>query len=62
MPQEQSQKSGEPPIGECALCGAPVTRDDPGKLQFSPSTGSMTHVHTRCQSRAPGEEPPAESA
>lgn len=49
MAQEQSQKSGEPPIGECAVCGEPVTREDPGALQFSLSTGAMTHVHTRCQ-------------
>jgi hypothetical protein len=49
MPQEQSQKSGEPPIGECAVCGEPVTREDPGVLQFSRSSGAMSHVHTRCQ-------------
>jgi len=50
MPQEQSQKSGDPPIGVCAVCGDRVTRDDPGVLQYSPSTGSMAHVHTRCRS------------
>jgi hypothetical protein len=50
MPQEQSQKSGEPPIGECAVCGEPVTQEDPGTLQFSPSSGVMANVHTRCQS------------
>jgi hypothetical protein len=49
MAQEQSQKSGEPPIGECAVCGEPVTREDPGTLQFSLSSGAMSHVHTRCQ-------------
>jgi hypothetical protein len=50
MPQEQSQKSGEPPIGECAVCGEPVTREDPGTLKFSLASGAMTHVHTRCES------------
>jgi hypothetical protein len=50
VPQEQSQKSGEPPIGECAVCGRRVTRDDPGTLRFSPSSGVMTHIHTRCES------------
>jgi hypothetical protein len=54
MPQEQSQKSGEPPLGECAVCGEPVTREDPGTLRFSPSSGSITHIHTRC-------EPPSDS-
>jgi hypothetical protein len=49
MPQEQSQKSGEPPIGECAVCGELVTRDDPGTLRFSPASGAMTHVHDRCE-------------
>ncbi len=50
MPQQQSQKSGEPPIGECAVCGEPVTREDPGALKFSPASGAMSHVHTRCES------------
>lgn len=49
MPQEQSQRSGEPPIGQCAVCGKPVTREDPGALQFSLSSGAMSHVHDRCQ-------------
>jgi hypothetical protein len=49
MPQEQAQKSGDPPLGQCAVCGEPVTRDDPGKLEFSTATGSMTHVHERCR-------------
>ena len=48
MPQEQSQKSGDPPIGQCAECGEPVTAADPGKLRFSLSSGSMRHVHDRC--------------
>jgi len=47
MPQEQSQKSGDPPIGECSVCGEKVTREDPGTLEFSLATGSMTHVHDR---------------
>ena len=49
MAQEQSQKHGEPPIGQCTVCGDPVTRDDSGALTFSAATGSMTHVHTRCK-------------
>jgi len=52
MPQEQSQKSGEPPIGECAVCGERVTPDDPGTLQFSPSTGAIAQVHARCRAEA----------
>ena len=56
MAQEQSQKHGEPPIGQCTVCGDPVTRDDPGALTFSAATGSMTHVHTRCKP-APAESP-----
>lgn len=55
MPQEQNQKSGEPPIGECAVCGKPVTKGDPGKLQLSASSGSMSHVHDRCQQGQSGE-------
>jgi hypothetical protein len=50
MPQEQSQTSGEPPFGECVVCGEPVTREDPGTLTFSLASGVMTHVHTRCES------------
>ena len=49
MAHEQSQKSGEPPIGECSMCHEPVTRTDPGTLAFSTSTGTMSHVHTRCE-------------
>lgn len=49
MAQEQSQKSGEPPIGECSVCHEPVTRTDPGTLAFSTSTGTMSNVHTRCE-------------
>ena len=49
MAQEQSQKSGEPPIGECAVCAQPVTATDPGLLTFSPTSGAMAHVHTRCK-------------
>jgi hypothetical protein len=49
MAQEQSQKSGEPPIGQCSVCGEPVTATDPGSLVFSAATGAMTHVHTRCK-------------
>jgi hypothetical protein len=57
MPQEQSQKSGEPPIGECAVCHEPVTRTDPGVLLFSPTEQTMRNVHTRCQSStAPAQE------
>jgi len=52
MPQQQSQKSGEPPIGECAVCGRAVTRDDPGKLRFDASDGTMAHVHDRCEKPA----------
>jgi hypothetical protein len=56
MPQEQSQKSGEPPIGTCAVCGEPVTREDPGTLEFELSSGAMSHAHTRCRSgTAPGD-------
>ncbi len=53
MPQQQSQKSGEPPIGECAVCGKKVTTDDPGTLRFSAATGTMSNVHTRCEADAP---------
>ncbi len=49
MPQEQSQKSGDPPLGKCAVCDEPVTAADPGRLQLSAATGSMTHVHDRCR-------------
>jgi hypothetical protein len=49
MPQEQSQKSGDPPIGTCAVCGKAVTREDPGTLRFSSADGALSHVHTRCQ-------------
>jgi hypothetical protein len=50
MPQEQSQKSGDPPLGECAVCGEAVTREDPGTLKFALASGAMTQVHTRCES------------
>jgi len=49
VPQEQSQKSGEPPIGECAVCHEPINRTDPGVLRFSPTDQTMRNVHTRCQ-------------
>ena len=49
MPQEQSHKSGDPPIGRCVVCEEPVTIEDPGKLQVSAATGSMAHVHDRCR-------------
>ena len=52
MAQEQSQKSGEPPIGQCSVCDEPVTATDPGSLVFSAATGAMTHVHTRCKGAA----------
>jgi hypothetical protein len=48
VPQEQSKKNEDPPIGQCAECGEPVTAADPGKLRFSLTSGSMTHVHDRC--------------
>ncbi len=53
MPQQQSQKSGEPPIGTCAVCGEPVTATDPGTLQFTVDSGEMRHVHDRCRSAEP---------
>ncbi len=59
MPQEQSQKSGEPPIGECTVCGELVTRNDPGTLRFSPASGAMSHVHDRCE--APPVPTPTEA-
>lgn len=63
MAQEQSQKSGEPPIGQCSVCSEPVTATDPGSLTFSASTGAMTHVHTRCKpGAAPGADPGAADA
>jgi hypothetical protein len=49
MPQEQSQKNNDPPLGQCAVCEEPVTKTDPGKLQFSTATGTMSHVHDRCR-------------
>jgi hypothetical protein len=52
MPQEQSQKSGDPPLGRCTVCNEPVTAEDPGKVRFSASTGSMAHVHDRCRAPA----------
>jgi hypothetical protein len=52
MPQQQAQKSGDPPLGACAVCGEPVTRDDPGRLQFSATSGRMTQVHDRCRAEA----------
>jgi len=54
MAQEQSQKSGEPPIGQCSVCAEPVTATDPGSLTFSAATGAMAHVHTRCKPGAGG--------
>jgi hypothetical protein len=56
MPQQQSQKSGEPPIGQCSVCGEPVTRDDPGTLRFSAASGTMANVHTRCEDGAASDE------
>jgi hypothetical protein len=56
MPQEQSQQSGEPPIGQCVVCGEPVTRADPGTLRFSPETGALTHVHARCEADAASKD------
>lgn len=54
MPQQEPHRnpseSGDPPIGECAVCGEPVTRADPGTLTFVASTGSMATVHDRCRS------------
>ncbi len=49
MPQQQSQKSGEPPLGTCSVCGEPVTAQDPGKLEFAVDSGDMRHVHDRCR-------------
>jgi hypothetical protein len=49
MAQEQSQRSGEPALGECAVCGKVVTADDPGTLRFVAATGTMSHVHARCE-------------
>jgi hypothetical protein len=49
QPQQPGQ-SGDPPLGQCAVCGEPVTRDDPGRLRMTVSTGRMSNVHTRCES------------
>jgi hypothetical protein len=61
MPQQQPHRnpseSGDPPIGECAVCEEPVTRDDPGTLTFVASTGSMATVHDRCQPGADAAPP-----
>jgi hypothetical protein len=50
--QQQTDRSGEPPLGQCVVCGQPVTRDDPGKIQFDATDGRMTNVHIRCANPA----------
>lgn len=59
MPQQQPDRSGEPPLGRCTVCGEAVTRDDPGRMTFVQSSGQMTNVHTRCES-GEAAEPPAQ--
>jgi hypothetical protein len=61
MPQQEPHRNpsegGDPPLGQCAVCGEPVTREDPGTVTFSAATGRMANVHDRCA----GSEPPAGS-
>ena len=50
MGQQQSDRSSDPPLGRCAVCGEPVTRDDPGRIRVTQSTGRMANIHFRCES------------
>jgi hypothetical protein len=54
MPQQQSQRDGEPPLGSCAECGEPITREDPGRLELTVESGAMRHVHDRCRAQQAG--------
>lgn len=52
MPQQQPHRnpseSGDSPLGQCSVCGEAVTREDPGTVTFSATTGKMANVHDRC--------------